>query len=57
MKGDGNERVHGLLPLREKVPEGRMRADPPPPNGPHPALRATLSRKGRGDEMLEVRRA
>jgi hypothetical protein len=50
MRGDGNERLHGLLPLRENVSEGRM-------NGPHPALRATLSRKGRGDEMLEVRRA
>ncbi len=63
--------IHPLLPAEggEKVPEGRMRAArssapedvayaasvPPSRRGPHPALRATLSRPapGEGTETLE----
>ena len=49
-----------LLPLREKVPEGRMRglcaASRSVPDRsaqpPHPALRATFSREGRRETRL-----
>jgi hypothetical protein len=61
MAGTLASRLNRLLPLREKVPEGRMRglSQPSPPlvvslrsrslrlRTPHPALRATFSRKGR----------
>ncbi len=36
-----------LLPLWEKVREGRMRGFAQPSQTPHPALRATFSHKGR----------
>ncbi len=36
-----------LLPLWEKVPEGRMRGVVPASQTPHPVLRATFSHKGR----------
>ena len=43
---------HRLLPLREKVPEGRMRGLLPSSHTPHPALRATFSHKGRRKDAL-----
>ncbi len=50
-----------LLPVREKVAEGRMRGPrpaarhaPSPAASPHPLLRSDLSRNGRGDTIMSL---
>jgi hypothetical protein len=44
-----------LLPLREKVAEGRMRGTLFGQGFPYPALRATFSRKGRREGRRSLR--